>query len=155
MKYYVILVWLLILSHNLFAQTTNINDFIEKYASQHEFNGTILVQKGSKIPLYHQGFGIAERAFNTPITNQTVYQVCSITKTFTAVLILQLVEKKKINLDKKISDYLPSYKGEAGTKVSIHQLLNHTSGMKNIDTAKEVNFMKYSIGILSYPIYIG
>ena len=151
MKHYLFLVLLLIINSNLFAQTGNLKDFIEKYARQHEFNGTILVQKGSKPLLYHQSFGTAERAFNTPITNQTIYQVCSITKTFTAVLILQLVEKGEINLDKTIIDYLPSYKAEAGTKVSIHQLLNHTSGMKNIDTAKDVNFMRYGIGFFHTP----
>lgn len=151
MKYYLLLVYLLIINLNSSGQTTSLNDFIKKYATQHEFNGTILVQKGSKPILYHQSFGIAERAFNTPITNQTVYQVCSITKTFTAVLILQLVEKGVINLDKKIIDYLPSYKGQAGTKVSIHQLLNHTSGMKNIDTAKDANFMRYGIGFFHTP----
>lgn len=151
MKYYLIVVCFLLINPCLFAQNKNLNDFVKKYASEHDFNGTILVQKGSAPLLYHQSFGIAERAFNSPITNETVYQVCSITKTFTAVLILQLVEKGKINLDKKIIDYLPAYKGEAGKKVSIHQLLNHTSGMKNIDTAKDANFMKYGIGFFHVP----
>ncbi len=151
MKYYLLVVCLLLISPNLFSQDKNLNDFIEKYASQQDFNGTVLVQKGSGPLLYHQSFGIAERAFNTAITNQTIYQVCSITKTFTAVLILQLAEKEKINLNKKIIDYLPAYKGEAGAKVSIHQLLNHTSGMKNIDTAKDANFMKYGIGFFHTP----
>lgn len=150
MKYYLLLFYLFIINNNLFAQKSDLNNFIKKYATQHEFNGTILVQKDKKI-LYHQSFGIAERAFNTPITNQTRYQVCSITKTFTAVLILQLVEKGKINLNQKIIDYLPSYQGEAGTKVSIHQLLNHTSGMKNVDTAKDANFMRYGIGFFHTP----
>ncbi|QNK61649.1 beta-lactamase family protein [Pedobacter sp. PAMC26386] len=54
---------------------------------------------------------MAEYAFNSPVTNQTKYQVCSITKTFTAVLILQLIKQGKIDLNKKIINYLPDYKG--------------------------------------------
>lgn len=133
-----------------FGQSQKINHLIESYAAAHQFNGTVLVQHHSKI-VYHKSFGVAERAFNTLIKNDTKYQVCSLTKTFTAVLILQLVEQGKIDLNKKIVDYLPDYKGEAGTKVAIHLLLNHTSGMKNTDTAKDENFLKYGIGFYHKP----
>lgn len=61
------------------------------------------------------------------------------------------MEQGKINLDNKINTYLPSYRGEGGSKVSIHQLLNHTSGMKNTDTATDANFMRYGIGFYHKP----
>lgn len=138
------------ISHFALGQTPKIKQMVETYAAEHQFNGTVLIQKDSKI-IYHKSFGVAERSFNSPITNDTKYPVCSITKTFTAVLILQLVEQGKIDLNKKILDYLPEYKGEAGRKVSVHQLLNHTSGMKNTDTAKDENFLKYGIGFYHKP----
>lgn len=138
------------ISNFAFGQPPKINQMVETYAAQHQFNGTVLIQKDSKI-IYHKSFGVAERSFNSPTTNDTKYPVCSITKTFTAVLILQLVEQGKIDLNKKILDYLPEYKGEAGQKVSVHQLLNHTSGMKNTDTAKDENFLKYGIGFYHTP----
>jgi CubicO group peptidase (beta-lactamase class C family) len=141
---------LFVISHFAVGQTPKINKLVESYAAQHQFNGTVLIQKGSKIT-YHKSFGVAERSFNSPITNDTKYPVCSITKTFTAVLILQLVEQREIDLNKKILDYLPEYKGEAGPKVSVHQLLNHTSGMKNTDTTKDENFLKYGIGFYHKP----
>lgn len=128
--------FLLVVSTYSFAQKNNINKLVEDYAVQNQFNGTVLIQKDHKV-IYHKSFGVAERSFNSPVTNETKYQVCSITKTFTAVLILQQVEKGKINLDGKIRDYLTDYKGEGGDKVSIRQLLNHTSGMKNTDTARD------------------
>ena len=53
----------------------------------------------------------------------------SITKQFTAALILQLVDQGKIKLDGKLSEYLPSYRKDIGDKVTVHQLLNHTSGI--------------------------
>lgn len=51
---------------------------------------------------------------------------------------MQLVEKGEIDLNKSIKTYLPDYKGEGGDKVTIHQLLNHTAGMANIDTVKSM-----------------
>ncbi|WP_379090163.1 serine hydrolase domain-containing protein [Pedobacter sp. UC225_65] len=150
MKKFLNTLFLFVLSFCAFGQTQEINNLVETYAAQHQFNGTVLIQKNSKI-IYYKSFGVAERAFNSPITNNTKYQVCSITKTFTAVLILQLVEQGKIDLNKKIIDYLPDYKGEAGPKVAIHQLLNHTSGMKNTDTAKDENFLKYGLGFYNRP----
>jgi len=142
--------FLLFVSTYCFAQKSNINKLVEDYAAQNQFNGTVLIQKDHKI-IYHKSFGIAERSFNSPATNETKYQVCSITKTFTAVLILQQVERGKINLDGKIRDYLADYKGEGGNKVSIRQLLNHTSGMKNTDTARDENFLKYGLGFYHFP----
>ncbi|AZA84721.1 hypothetical protein C1637_18215 [Chryseobacterium lactis] len=145
-----IIVLLSLFCHSAFGQAQKVGQFVEKYALENQFNGTVLIQKDSKI-IYHKSFGVAERSFNSPTTNDTKYQVCSITKTFTAVLILQLVDQGKIDLNKKILDYLPDYKGEAGSKVSIHQLLNHTSGMKNTDTARDENFLKYGLGFYNRP----
>ncbi|MDN3691967.1 serine hydrolase domain-containing protein [Chryseobacterium tructae] len=139
-----------LLSHFALGQTQKVKQLVENYASEHQFNGTVLIQKDSKT-IYHKSFGVAERSFNSPTTNDTRYQVCSITKTFTAVLILQLVDQGKIDLNKKILDYLPDYKGEGGSKVSIRQLLNHTSGMKNTDTARDENFLKYGLGFYNRP----
>ncbi|PQA97764.1 hypothetical protein B0A69_00015 [Chryseobacterium shigense] len=150
MKTILNILFLFVFSYYAFGQTQKTDRMIEDYATQNQFNGTVLVQKDSKI-IYHKSFGIAERSFNSPVTNHTQYQVCSITKTFTAVLILQLVEQGKIDLNKKILDYLPDYKGEGGPKVSIHQLLNHTSGMKNTDTARDENFLKYGMGFYHTP----
>ncbi|TDQ73931.1 serine hydrolase domain-containing protein [Sphingobacterium yanglingense] len=127
-----------------------LNDFVEKYAEEHRFNGTILIQKGGK-EMYHQSFGLAERAYNTPMTNESVYPICSITKTFTAVLILQLVEQGKIVLSEKLHTYLPQYAEDAAHKVSVHELLNHTSGIANPDTIRAENFMKYGLGFYQHP----
>ena len=144
------LVLLVLLSNYAFAQNKNIDKFVDKYAAENQFNGTVLIQKGKNI-IYHKSFGVAERSFDSPLTNETKYQVCSITKTFTAVLVLQLVEKGKIELNNKIRDYLPDYKGEGGDKVSIRQLLNHTSGMRNTDTVKDAEFLQRGIGFYHTP----
>lgn len=85
--------------------------------------------------MFNGSFGVADRAFNVPCTNDTKYKIASITKAFTSVLILQLVEEKKIDLDQPIKAYLPNYSGEGAGTVKIRMLLNHTSGLPNADAA--------------------
>lgn len=115
------------------AQGPDIDRTIRDYAKAHDFNGTILVQ-GKDKTIYHQSFGVADRAFNIPLRNDTRYRIASITKAFTAVLILQLYEQGKLDLHATIKTYLPTYTGDGAERVTVHHLLNHTSGIQNIDT---------------------
>jgi D-alanyl-D-alanine carboxypeptidase len=105
---------------------------IGDYARGHDFSGTILVQRGDSL-LYHRGFGVAERAFGTPADNATRYRVASITKLFTTVLVLQLHQEGKLDVNGTIRTYLPDYPGQGADRVTLHQLLNHTSGLENFD----------------------
>ncbi len=92
------------------------------------FNGSALVAEHGKV-IYKKGLGLANMEWNIPNAPDTRFRLGSITKQFTAVLILQLVEQGKVKLDGKISDYLPEYRKDIGEKVTVHQLLNHTSGI--------------------------
>ena len=117
------------------AQGQGLARTVRQYASTHAFSGTVLVQKRGTL-LYQESFGLADRAFNVPITSSTKFRVASITKAFTAVLVLQLVEQGRLDLRAPIRAYLPDYPGEGADKVSIHNLLNHTSGIENFDRIK-------------------
>lgn len=151
MKYLILFFVLILQNQQISAQEKQLKSFIKSYASENSFNGTILVEKDSNI-LYHQSFGIADRRFNLPINNETVYKVASITKAFTAVLILQLQEQGRLDLNKPIKNYLPDYPDKVSLKVTPHQLLNHTSGIILIDTVSSVdNAMKYGLGLYSTP----
>jgi CubicO group peptidase (beta-lactamase class C family) len=108
---------------------------IAEYAAMHGFSGTILVQ-GRSGTLYHRSFGLADRTFEVPATNDTVYRIASITKLFTATLVLQLFEEGRIDLQAPIRKYLPAYAGEGGDRVRVHHLLDHTSGLPNVDTIR-------------------
>lgn len=142
---------IILISQLAFGQKESLDSFIENYAKENKFNGSILVQKDSLV-LYQNSYGIADRRFNIPIKNNTKYKIASITKAFTAVLILQLRDNKKINLDETIDQYLSEYKGEASSKVTIHQLLNHTSGMRQIDTISSLNSaFRNGLGYLQRP----
>src|SRR5882757_1696314 len=137
MKQLLILFALFILTESLFAQSPAINNFIDSFAKQNNFNGTILIQKKSGIS-YQKSFGLANFQFKVPNKIDTKYKIASITKLFTSVLIMQLYEKGIIDINKTIKNYLPGYKGVAADKVTIQQLLNHTSGMVNIDTITSI-----------------
>ena len=103
-------------------------DYMNAEFNVKEFNGSVLVvQKGKTI--YQKSFGMADREWSVPNTNQTKYRIGSVTKQFTAASILQLQEKGKLQLDDKLSKYFPDY--PKGDSVTIHMLLNHTSGIKN------------------------
>ncbi len=126
MKKYLIL---LLLPFTLTAQK-NFPQLLEQYMqAQHTvkgFTGTVLVMQKNKV-LLRKGYGMANREWNIPNTPETKFQIGSLTKQFTAACILQLVEQGKINLDDKLSKYFPKfYKGDS---VTIHMLLNHTSGI--------------------------
>jgi len=105
---------------------------IGAFAHKHDFSGTILVQEGGK-RLYHKSFGLADRAFSVPADKKTRYRIASITKLFTSVLILQLHQEGKIDLTAPVRTYLPDYPGEGGDSVTVHHLLNHTSGIAQWD----------------------
>ena len=94
----------------------------------HLFNGSVLVAENGKV-IHKKGYGFANMEWNIPNATDTRFRLGSITKQFTAALILQLVDEGKVKLNGKLSDYLPMYRKDIGDKVTVHQLLNHTSGI--------------------------
>jgi CubicO group peptidase (beta-lactamase class C family) len=109
-------------------KASKIDNLVSLYHKYGQFNGSVLVADNGKV-LYEKGFGLANMEWNVPNTPDTRFRLGSITKQFTATLILQLVEQGKIKLDGKLIDYLPDYRKDTGEKVTIHNLLSHTSGI--------------------------
>ena len=151
MKHVLLLVVSLLLHQSVLAQSTTPESFLAAYTKEHNFNGSILIQKDGAVS-YAKSFGLANIPFKVPNTNQTKYKIASITKLFTSVLILQLHEQGKIDLNKPIATYLPDYAGEGADKVTLHQLLNHTSGLANFDTVKDLDTaLKSGIPVYQTP----
>jgi D-alanyl-D-alanine carboxypeptidase len=98
-------------------------------------SGTVLVARHGK-PIYRESFGLANRAFDVPNTSDTRFRIASITKLFTSAIALQLHDEGKLALDVPLVTYLPSCSGALGSHVTIHQLLNHTSGMADVTGIK-------------------
>ena len=110
------------------GKANRIDNLMSLYHKYGQFNGSVLVADDGKV-LYQKGFGLANMEWNIPNSPDTKFRLGSITKQFTATLILQLVEQGKIKLDGKLTDYLPDYRKDTGDKVTIHNLLSHTSGI--------------------------
>lgn len=113
-----------------FAQdkAAKIDQLISLHHKYGQFNGSALVVDDGKV-IYKKSVGLANMEWNIPNAPDTKFRLGSITKQFTATLILQLVEQGKIKLDGKLIDYLPDYRKDTGAKVTIHNLLSHTSGI--------------------------
>jgi D-alanyl-D-alanine carboxypeptidase len=91
----------------------------------------VLVVHNDEIKL-RQGYGTADMEQGTRLKPSDVFRLCSITKQFTAVAILQLVETGKLKLDDDIRKYLPDYPARGAT-ITVAQLLNHTAGIPDVD----------------------
>jgi len=114
------------------AQSANENQKIDKlvraFVDINQFSGSVLVAKKGKV-VFNQGYGLANREWNVANAPETKFRLGSLTKQFTAMLVMQLYQEGKIDLGGHISDYLPYYRKDIGTRVTIDQLLNHTSGL--------------------------
>lgn len=76
-----------------------------------------------------RGLGVADIASGAPVTADTRFQAGSISKVFTAVTLLQMVEEGRLDPQKPVTTYLPWFKTRASSPITLHQLLTHTAGL--------------------------
>ena len=121
---------------SIFAQdkAQQIEQLLSKYNEYGQFNGSALVAENGKV-IFKKGFGFANMESNIPNQPDTKFRLGSVTKQFTALLIVKLAEEGKLKLDVPITTYLPDYPKENGDKITIHNLLTHTSGIPNYTNA--------------------
>ncbi len=125
-----LLLLLLIGVQPLLAQkkADQIDAIMQQYVDNRQFMGTVLVAEKGEV-IFKKGYGMANIEWSLPNTPDVKFRLGSITKQFTSMLIMQLVEAGKLKLDGKITDYLPDYPKATGDRVTIHHLLTHTSGI--------------------------
>jgi CubicO group peptidase (beta-lactamase class C family) len=104
---------------------------VKKAYEDGDFTGSVLVTERGKV-IYHNSLGMADAKGKRPITDSAKFLIGSLSKPFTAVLILQFVEQGKINPHDKIFKYFKSLTKAKSGNITIHQLLTHTSGIKEI-----------------------
>jgi D-alanyl-D-alanine carboxypeptidase len=79
--------------------------------------------------IFRHDEGVADVALRRPVSNATTYHGFSVTKTFTALAVVQLVERRVLELDRPAADYLPDF--PYAPHITIRQLLTHSSGIPN------------------------
>lgn len=105
-----------------------LDGYISENYSKYTPGCAVLVAKNGNI-IFQKGFGKANLELEVPVIPESVFRVGSITKQFTAVAILQLVEQKKIALSDSIQKFIKNYHSK-GKTITIENLLTHTSGIK-------------------------
>lgn len=91
------------------------------------FSGGILIAKNGEI-LFEDYRGYSNYATKAPLNKYTAMHIASVSKTFTAIAVLQLMEKEKINLDSDVRNYLPNFPYK---NITVKNLLSHRSGLPN------------------------
>jgi CubicO group peptidase (beta-lactamase class C family) len=152
------------------GQDTNdfsaIDAFLQRRMEQAAIPGIALAIVRNDHILHLQGFGVADAA-GTPITPQTPFLLGSVSKSFTALAIMQLVEAGHVNLEVPVRHYLPWFRvadSDASGRITIHHLLNQTSGLSprtgqllltdndRGDDALERHVRALSTATLSHPV---
>ena len=122
----------LLFSGSLFAQsldTAKLNRYFDRIDSNHRFMGSVAVFKHG-LPVYQRSIGWADQKNGLKADVHTRYRIGSITKTFTAVMVMKTVEAGKIQLDQTIEPWFPGLRN--AQRITVRHLLTHRSGIHNI-----------------------
>jgi len=130
----------LILSLSVLSQTIScsVDRYLQSVYSTNIIPGfSVVVIKDHK-QVFSKGYGQEKTGLNKPFTTASVIAIGSLTKSFTALAVMKLVEKGKIGLDEPVIKYIPSFRTankEQSDKITIRMLLNNTSGLYSPNTS--------------------
>lgn len=132
-----------------------IDSIIKAYAAINKFNGTALVHDQNKT-IFEKSYGWQDAEKKILNHNGSIYQIASLTKSFTALTIVKLTEDGKLSVKDPISKFIPDY--PRGSEITVEHLLTHTSGIyeplrnkeyvrllhtgESISQAKQISFFK-------------
>ena len=90
--------------------------------------GAVIVEQGGKV-LLHKAYGLADLELGVPLAPDSIFRIGSITKQFTAVLVMQLIAEGKLAAEDPLTKYLPDFPPAQAEGVTIYHLVTHTSGI--------------------------
>ena len=128
------------------AQQNEIDRWVRSQHSVGQFDGAIVVAVDGKT-IYREAFGEANREWHVRNSPDTRFRIGSITKAFTAIVILQLAEQGRLRLDAKVTEYLPDFAPQFGAQITVRQLLTHTSGLPDFNSFSDF-FRQVQAGLL-------
>jgi len=144
-----------VLSSVAFAD--KIDDRVKMFMAERHIPGAAVavVRNGRVVRM--KGYGVASLEFGVPVTTETVFEIGSVSKQMTAAGIMLLVQDGKVNLDERISKYLPNTP-EAWKDVTVRHLLTHTSGIKSytgldgFDLSQRMSMADFIKKLSPYPL---
>ncbi len=107
-----------------------IDDVVKPYSKSHLFSGVVLVVENANI-IYSKAYGKSDVELETENNVNTPFLLGSLTKPITATIILKLAEEGKLQLNDSIGKYLSGFPDDKASKITIHHLLGHSSGLPN------------------------
>jgi serine beta-lactamase-like protein LACTB len=113
------------------AAVKNLDAFIAREVAQKRLPALSVALVDDRKVVWGRGYGFADPAHKTPATADTVYRVGSISKLFTDLAILQLVDRGALDLDDPITKYLPAFKpgSRFDTAITLRHLMSHRAGL--------------------------
>lgn len=106
-------------------KTGQLDSFFTAAYKKGAFNGNVLIAEGGKI-IYQHSFGMAEEATKRPLNRESVFELASVSKQFTAMGIMLLQQQGKLSFNDSLRKFFPEL---PYTNITVRQLLNHTSGL--------------------------
>lgn len=131
-------------------KSSDISENLDEIITDNKFRGTVYVKIGNALE-YIGTNGFSDKDRHTKNSTDTCFRIASLTKQFTAVAVMQLVEEGKLSLDDTIDKYFPSYKYVK--KITVKNLLTMTAGIKDyINKDGDTNTYAYNESQLEYKV---
>lgn len=132
-----------------FGQVEAISKVLQVIDRRENLSGVVLVGLNGHI-VFEKAYGKANRSFDIPNGVETKFLIGSMTKQFTAVLVMQQVENGILNLDAPIANYLPDFRRDTGGRITIRHLLTHTHGIPNPELTERYKPMEREEFVKTY-----
>lgn len=136
-------------------QQLKIDSMINQFVETKQFSGVVLVAKNNQV-LYQRAVGYADKENKILNTVNSNFNIASMGKTFTATMIMQLVQEGKLRLDETVQAILSAYKIKKADSIKVFHLLTHTSGvgnyMEHADYEENRNTLKSLADVMPYVV---
>jgi CubicO group peptidase (beta-lactamase class C family) len=106
-----------------------VDSIVAAVMAERHIPGVTLLVEHRGLRIVAREYGLADLENKVPAELETVYQIASLTKQFTAAAILQLVEQRKVQLRDQVTKFVPELRIRGGGHVTVHHLLSHTHGL--------------------------
>jgi CubicO group peptidase (beta-lactamase class C family) len=136
---------------NVVNAIREIGPFADDLSRKGEFAGVIAVARDGRT-LFEKAYGLADESEKVPNRPDTRFVVASVTQTFTAVAVAQLVEQGRVGLDATVPTLLPGFSEEVAGRATVRQLLTHTAGIGSI--ARSPEFRRSPKSFASLEAYV-
>lgn len=124
------------------SQWAEFEAFVEKMMESEQIPGVAVALSQNGKTIYKKGFGKRDLETNEPVTPETIFGIASVTKSFTALAIMKLVEEDKLRLDDTVTKHLPHFRligYDNIDEIKVHHLLSHTTGIATIKRMEQLH----------------